>query len=92
MRWNSVWLSRLSPLVTFQSSSDDCPPVIASAFAAIVGNLVQFGMLLAFEPIKPDIKKINPIQGAKKIFSIKNVVELFKSIIKILFLSSSSTS
>lgn len=63
------------------------PLVIASAFAAIVGNLVQFGVLLAFEPIKPDIKKINPVQGAKKIFSIKNVVELFKSIIKILFLS-----
>ena len=63
------------------------PLVIASAFAAVVGNIVQFGMLLAFEPIKPDIKKINPIQGAKKIFSIKNVVELFKSIIKILFLS-----
>ncbi len=63
------------------------PLVIASAFAAVVGNVVQFGMLLAFEPIKPDIKKINPVQGAKKIFSIKNVVELFKSIIKILFLS-----
>ena len=63
------------------------PLVIASAFAAIAGNVVQFGMLLAFEPIKPDIKKINPIQGAKKIFSIKNVVELVKSIIKILFLS-----
>ncbi|WP_281645576.1 type III secretion system export apparatus subunit SctU [Parendozoicomonas sp. Alg238-R29] len=63
------------------------PLVIASAFAAVAGNVVQFGMLLAFEPIKPDIKKINPIQGAKKIFSIKNVVELVKSIIKILFLS-----
>ncbi|MCY4472766.1 MAG: type III secretion system export apparatus subunit SctU [Kistimonas sp.] len=63
------------------------PLVIASAFAAIAGNVIQFGLLLAFEPIKPDIKKINPIQGAKKIFSIKNVVELFKSIIKILFLS-----
>ena len=63
------------------------PLVVASAFAAIAGNVVQFGMLLAFEPLKPDIKKINPVQGAKKIFSIKNVVELFKSIIKIFFLS-----
>ncbi len=63
------------------------PLVVASAFAAVAGNVVQFGFLLAFEPIKPDIKKINPIQGAKKIFSIKNVVELVKSIIKILFLS-----
>ena len=63
------------------------PLVVASATAAIAGNVMQFGFLLAFEPIKPDVKKINPIQGAKKIFSIKNVVELVKSVIKIVFLS-----
>ncbi len=63
------------------------PLVIASAFAAVAGNIIQFGMLLTFEPIKPDIKKIDPIQGAKKIFSVKNIVELIKSIIKIVFLS-----
>ena len=63
------------------------PIVAASVVAAIVGNMMQFGLLFALEPIKPDIKKINPIQGAKKIFSVKNIVELIKSMIKIFFLS-----
>lgn len=63
------------------------PLVIISAFAAIAGNVIQFGLLFSMEPIKPDIKKINPIQGAKKIFALKNLVELAKSVIKILFLS-----
>ena len=63
------------------------PLVAVAAFAAILGNVMQFGFLIAFESIKPDIKKIDPVQGAKKIFSIKNLVELLKSIIKIVFLS-----
>ncbi len=63
------------------------PLVVAAAVAAIVGNVMQFGLLFALEPIKPDIKKINPIQGAKKIFALKNLVELVKSVIKICFLS-----
>ncbi len=63
------------------------PLVIVSAVAAIAGNVIQFGLLFSLEPIKPDIKKLNPIQGAKKIFAMKNLVEFIKSIIKILFLS-----
>ncbi|MBE8215682.1 MAG: type III secretion system export apparatus subunit SctU [Endozoicomonadaceae bacterium] len=63
------------------------PLVIVSAVAAILGNVIQFGLLFSLDPIKPDIKKINPIQGAKKIFALKNLIEFIKSIIKIVFLS-----
>jgi type III secretion protein U len=63
------------------------PLVVVAMVAAILGNVIQFGFLFAAESIKPDIKKINPISGFKKIFSMKNLVEFIKSIIKILFLS-----
>lgn len=63
------------------------PLVVVTMFAAIFGNIMQFGMLFAPEGIKPDIKKISPIGGLKKIFALKNLVEFFKSIIKIVFLS-----
>lgn len=63
------------------------PLVAVAAFTAVAGNVMQFGFLIAFESIKLDIKKISPIAGAKKIFAIKNLVELFKSVIKIVFLS-----
>lgn len=72
-------LSRILQMLT--------PLVAVAAFTAIFGNVVQFGFLIAFESLKPDIKKISPIAGAKKIFALKNLVELFKSIIKIVFLS-----
>lgn len=35
-------------------------------------------------PLDPDIKKLNPIEGFKKLFTMKQLVELMKSIFKIL--------
>ena len=63
------------------------PLVLVAVISAVAGNALQFGFLFAAESIKPDIKKISPIGGLKKIFAIKNLVEFFKSIIKIAFLS-----
>ncbi len=63
------------------------PLILVAVISAIVGNVLQFGLLFAPEGIKPDIKKISPIGGLKKIFAIKNLVEFIKSIIKIVFLS-----
>ncbi|WP_038909713.1 EscU/YscU/HrcU family type III secretion system export apparatus switch protein, partial [Yersinia pestis] len=50
-------------------------------------HVVQYGFLISGEAIKPDIKKINPIEGAKRIFSIKSLVEFLKSILKVVLLS-----
>ena len=50
--------------------------------------MLQFGVLFAFEAIKPDFKKINPVEGFKRIFSLDNLLELIKSIVKIIFLGS----
>ena len=63
------------------------PLVLVAMLSAIAGNVMQFGMLFAPESIKPDIKKISPIAGFKRIFAMKNLVEFFKSVIKIIFLS-----
>lgn len=52
----------------------------------IIGNMIQVGVLFATESIKPDLKKISPAQGIKRIISMKNVIEAIKSIIKITFL------
>ncbi len=47
--------------------------------AAIAANLLQTGFIFSFYPLKPDIKKIDPIKGFKKIFSMKALFELVKS-------------
>lgn len=49
---------------------------------ALAISYVQVGMIFTFEPLKPDLKKINPMGGIKKWFSPKTLVEMLKSVIK----------
>lgn len=60
--------------------------VLLAAATAVVANAVQIGFMFTFEPLKPDLKKLNPAEGAKKIFSMKNLFEFFKNIVKVVFL------
>ena len=62
------------------------PVLVLVFFVAIIANMMQVGPLISFESLKPDIKKINPVEGAKKIFSKKSLFEVLKSLIKIAFL------
>lgn len=67
-------------------------PIMAMAvIAGITGNLMQFGLLFTMEPLKFDLKKIDPIKGLKRIFSVRALVELMKSILKISFIGSVTT-
>jgi type III secretion protein U len=62
-------------------------PIVGFALVlAVMSNFFQIGFLFSFEPVKPDLKKINPAEGVKRIFSMNNLIELLKSIIKIGFL------
>lgn len=58
------------------------PVLGAAAAVAIAANYMQIGFLFTTQPLKPDIKKINPISGLKSMFSKKKVVELLKQLIK----------
>ncbi len=49
---------------------------------AVVAEYSQVGPIFSFEQMKPDLNKLNPIEGVKKLFSMKQVVELIKSILK----------
>ncbi len=64
-------------------------PIMAVAvIAAIAANFFQFGLLFTTEPLKLDLKKIDPIKGLKRIFSMRAIIELLKSILKIAFIGS----
>lgn len=63
------------------------PIVLIVIVAGLASNLVQVGFLFTTEPLKFDLKKIDPIQGAKRIFSIRAIVELLKSLLKIVFIA-----
>ncbi|MDC5707122.1 type III secretion system export apparatus subunit SctU [Vibrio europaeus] len=63
------------------------PIILVAALVAIFANMGQFGFLFTGESIKPEIKKVNPVEGAKRIFSLKSVIEFIKSILKVSLLS-----
>ncbi|MHA7000997.1 type III secretion system export apparatus subunit SctU [Aeromonas schubertii] len=63
------------------------PLLSVAALMTILSHVGQYGFLLSGESVKPDIKKINPVEGAKKIFSIKNLMEFVKSLLKVCLLS-----
>lgn len=55
----------------------------------ILGALIealQTGFLISSGPLEPKLDNISPIQGFKRLFSLKQVVELLKSIIKMVFI------
>ena len=60
--------------------------VVVAAFIGVVANMVQIGFLFTLEPLKPDLNKLNPAEGAKKIFSMKNIFEFLKNVAKVTFL------
>ena len=64
------------------------PFVLAAITLVVLSYLIQIGFLVSFEPVKPDIKKISPVEGVKRIFSLSNLLELVKSIVKIALLGS----
>ncbi|WP_134686212.1 flagellar biosynthesis protein FlhB [Brevibacillus migulae] len=46
-------------------------------------NYMQVGVLFTTEPLMMKLEKLNPIQGAKRIFALRSLVELLKSLLKI---------
>ncbi|MBW6489187.1 flagellar biosynthesis protein FlhB [Sulfurimonas sp.] len=54
------------------------PLSVSVAIAGIVAAIAQFGFLFTTKAIMPDFKKIDPIKGAKNLFSMKKVVDGIK--------------
>lgn len=61
------------------------PILLVAMIAGVLSNVAQVGFMLTGEAILPKFEKINPISGFKRIFSLKSVVELVKSLLKIGF-------
>jgi flagellar biosynthesis protein FlhB len=59
------------------------PACLSALLVAVVVNLFQTnGFSLSMEAIKPDLSKLSPLQGLKRLLSLRSFMELGKSIIK----------
>lgn len=55
---------------------------------AMAGGLMQHGIVLSAESLKPDITKLSLIKGVKRMFSLKALAEFLKGIIKLILVAS----
>ncbi|MBN1127341.1 MAG: flagellar biosynthesis protein FlhB [Chitinispirillaceae bacterium] len=69
--------------VSIQSILMILPVCVAIMLFGLIANIVQIGFLFTAKPITPDLKKINPISGFARLFSMKTVVETIKNILKL---------
>ena len=63
------------------------PVMLASAIMGIVINFSQVGPLFTGESLKPKLDSLNIIKGFGKLFSIKSLVEMVKSVLKIIIIA-----
>ncbi|KKE78385.1 flagellar biosynthesis protein FlhB [Oceanobacillus caeni] len=90
INWNITegTTQRLFTGVVLEAGKIVAPIMVLGLIGGLVANLSQVGFLFTTEPLKFDLKKIDPVQGAKRIFSIRALVELLKSLLKITFIGS----
>ena len=59
------------------------PLLFPLAIAAFLVGALQTQMNVSVEPIKPKASKISPIKGLQRIFSMRGLMEFFKSLFKV---------
>ena len=64
------------------------PIMAVTMMIALTINLLQTGFLFSVETLSPKASKIDPLKGAKRIFSRQSLVELAKSILKLIIVAS----
>lgn len=59
------------------------PVMVLSMVLGVMSSVVQVGLLQTEDAISPDINRINPVEGFKRLFSLRAFVEGLKSFLKI---------
>lgn len=77
-------VDRLFKEFALESAMIVAPIMGIALLASMFSNYVQVGFLVSTEAIKFNLSRIDPIKGAKRIFSLRAIVEFLKSLLKII--------
>jgi len=58
-------------------------PLVILMIAAIFGNMIQHRLVWSAEPLKPQLSKISPAAGIKRLFSSQALVNFAKGLVKL---------
>lgn len=59
------------------------PILLVTVCVGVLANFIVVGPMFSFEALKPDLKRLNPIDNLKAKFKLKTLVELIKQVLKI---------
>ena len=59
------------------------PICVAALLLAVVANVVQTGPVLSSEPIKPQLSRLNPISGFKRVYNKRLLIDALKALAKL---------
>jgi flagellar biosynthetic protein FlhB len=78
---NHVYLLILQLGVVFLKAV--LPVMMTVLVISLAVNILQVGFVLSFEPLMPQLDRIDPIKGFQRLFSLRSLVEMIKSLLKI---------
>lgn len=88
MQVNSNTIGKLM-MLTLESIVKIVAPIACIGFVAgVAGTVVQVGVNFSWKPIEPNIEKLNPVSGFRRIFSMNSLVEGVKSVFKLIAVGS----
>jgi flagellar biosynthetic protein FlhB len=63
-------------------------PILAAVMlAGLLSNLVQVGFLFTTYPLEPKLDRLNPLNGVKRLFSSRTLVQLVMNLLKLTLVS-----
>jgi type III secretion protein U len=79
-------IARLAQDLLLAAGLLSAPFIVLMIGASISASVLQVRCVVAFERVKPDLSRLNPIDGLYRMFALRNLVELLKLLIKTLLL------
>lgn len=77
INWQAIWFTAVSVL----------PFMVLMAVVGVGANVLQIGFLATAQPLQPKFDRLNPISGMRRFFSMRIVIELVKSILKLVVIT-----
>lgn len=77
-----IALHTIIPLAAQTFLAVTLPLLLLAVLLALLVEFLQVGPVLSMKKVTPDLSKMNPVSGVKKMFSMDNLVELIKSVLK----------
>jgi len=62
------------------------PALLGALVIGVASNILQSGFIWSLAPIKPELSRLNPVEGLGRMFSMRALFDLLKSLLKMLFI------